>query len=131
MSDAPPPNDPSIPDGAKLYRRIPRMQIVPDDSVPDGRRPESGNFDELEMSAVLASECTIEALLTNHESYGVACFKVGEIRALGWGVVRAPNPDLPGHVHIMGNTGKKNGNYGKRRTLAKTCRMIRYPPPIS
>jgi len=61
----------------------------------------------------------------------VACFEVGELRALGWGVVRAHNPDLPGHVHIHGNTGKKNGNKHKRSGLAKSCRMIHQPKPGS
>lgn len=133
MSDdaQPPEDDKSIPDNTKLWRRIPYSQMTDDDSVPGGRRPSSGNFDETEMSAVIASECTggIDTLLNDHESYGVACFKVGEIRALGWWVVRAPDPNLPGHVHIHGNTGKKDGNKQKRVGLAKSCRMIREPRP--
>ena len=121
-----PQDDKSIPDEAKLWRRIPYSQMTDDDSVAGGRRPSSGNFDEFEMSAVIATECTggLATLLKDHETYGVACFKVREVRALGWGVVRAPDPNLPGHVHIMGNTGKQNGNKHKRSGLAKSCRMI-------
>ncbi len=128
MSDAQAPeDDESIPNGAKLWRRIPPGQMVPDDEVPGGRRPSSGNFDELELSAVIASECTggLATLLEGDQTFGVACFTVGEIRAFGWGVIRVPDPKLPGHVHITGNTGKKN--HKKRAALGKSCRMIRYP----
>lgn len=130
MSDArAPEDDKSIPDDAKLWRRIPSDQMTSDDAVPSGRRPVSGNFDEFEMSAVIVSECTggLATLLKGHATYGVACFRVREIRALGWGVIRAtdPDPDLPGHVYITGNT--KNYNRKKRADLAKACRMIKYP----
>jgi len=130
MSDAQAPEDDNgIPNEAKLWRRIPPDQMVPDNDVPSGRRPSSGNFDEFELSAVIASECTggLATLLEGDETFGVACFTVGEIRAFGWGVIRVPDPKLPGHVHITGNTGKRNHKH--RATLGKSCRMIKDPVP--
>jgi hypothetical protein len=124
-----PSDDPSIPDEAVLLRRIPYSDMVADDSVPSGYRPSSSNFNWDELSAVIASECTLETLLKDHTSYGVASFTVREIRAFGWGVIRVPDPELPGHVHITGHMGKKNQNRQKRAILGKTCRMIRDPLP--
>jgi hypothetical protein len=125
---APPPeDDKGIPKEAKLWRRIEPGSMVPDDSVPSGRRPSSANFNWPELSAVIASECPLETLVKDHETYGVACFTVAEIRAFGWGVIRVPDPELPGHVHITGHRGKKNQNPKKLRDLAKSCRMIRDP----
>ncbi len=124
---AAPADDSSIPNDTELWRRIHPDFMTPDDSVPSGHRPSSGNFDEYEMSAVIAEECTggLGTLLRGHDGFGVAGFTVGAIRALGWGVVRAPQAELPGHVQITGNTGKKN--HKSRTALARSCRMILDP----
>jgi len=118
-----PQDDKDIPDGTELWRRIHPDFMADDDSAPSGRRPSSGNFDGPELSAVIASECLLETLLKGHETFGVACFTVAEIRAFGWGVIRVPDPELPGHVHITGNTGTPN--HKKRASLGTPCRMIR------
>jgi hypothetical protein len=119
-------DDRSIPDCTELWRRIPHRHWVPDDSVPNGWRLSSAAFDDYEMSVVIADECTggLSTLLHNHERFGVASFTVGQVRAHGWGVVRAPDDELPGHAHVM---GKKS--HGKRAALAKSCRMLRHPEP--
>ncbi len=80
---------------------------------------------------VIAGECPLETLIKDHERYGVACFRVREIRAFGWGVIRVPDPELPGHVHITGHRGKKNRNRQKRAELGRCCRMIRDPADLA
>src|SRR5687768_10624340 len=106
-----PLDDTSIGDDAELWRRVPPNQWVPDDSSALGFRPSSANFDENEMSVVIADECTggLATLLENHEQFGVASFTAGEVRALGWTVVRAPDDQLPGHAHVLGKKARKQG----------------------
>jgi hypothetical protein len=118
-------DDPSILDQAELWRWIHPDQWVPDDSTELGFRPSSANFDEDEMSVVIAAECTggLATLLENHEQFGVASSTAGEIRALGWSVVRAHDDQLPGHAHVLGTKSKKKG----KQKLAKSCRMLKLP----
>lgn len=126
MTDANAPDEASIPLETELWRRIPFRQWVPDDSRTEGYRPSSDAFDDAELSVVIASECQggLSTLLRGHPRYGVASFTVGEVRALGWGIVRAPDNELPGHAHV---TGKKT--HGQRSRLAKACRMLKNPEP--
>src|SRR5574341_337646 len=120
-----PENDPSISDATVLWRRIPAEQMTDDDSVPTGRRPSSGNFDEEAMSAVISSECPLETLLNKHDTYRVYSFTAGYVRnELGYGVIRVHDDELPGHVHI---TGKKTD--GRSRKLARKCLLV-HPPPL-
>jgi len=125
MTGVPPPtNDGSIPDAVVLWRRIPPGQMTTDDSVASGERPSTANFDDPELSVVIASDCAggTATLLKGHDGFGVVEFTVGEIRALGWGIVRAPDDQLPGHAHV---TGRKSR--ALRSRLAKVCRMIVNP----
>lgn len=117
-------DDRSIPDATELWRRIPPWEWVPDDSMPNGWRPSSAAFENDELSVVIAAECTggVSTLLRNHEGFGVASFTVGQVRAHGWGIVRAPDDELPGHAHVLGKKSR-----GKRAALARSCRMIRDP----
>jgi hypothetical protein len=68
----------------------------------------------------------LDTLLHGHAGYGVASFTAGEVRSLGWGVVRKPVAHLPGHAHVTGSKTKKKK---PRQRLAKSCRMIRNPGP--
>ncbi len=76
------------------------------------------------MSVVIALECTggIDILLSGHAGFGVARFTVELVRALGCGIVRAPDPALPGHAHV---TGKKT--YGRRSRFSRGCGILRKP----
>lgn len=100
MQPEPPDDDPTIPDAAELWRRIPIWQWTPDSSRAIGFRPSSGAFDDPELSVVIAHECGggIETLLRGHEAFGIASFTAGFVRGLGWGIVRAPVAGLPGHA---------------------------------
>ena len=119
-----PTDDETIPDGTELWRRIPIWTLVADPNIAGGFRPSSDAFDDPELSVVLADECTggMDTLLRNHEDFGVASFSVGEVREFGWGVMRIPDPELPGHAHVLGPKTKS-----QRSKLAKKCRMLRTP----
>lgn len=114
-----PQDDASIADGVELWRRIPIEEWKADES-----RPSSMAFDNPELSVVIASECTggMATLLQGHERYGVASLTAGQARVLGWGIIRVPDPDLPGHAHL---TGKKTK--GQLRRMAKGCLMLKPP----
>ena len=86
MTPAGPPDDPSIPGEAELWRRIPFAQWASDPSVATGFRPSSANFDDVELSVVIASECIggLDTLLQDHDGFGVASFSVAEVHDLGW-----------------------------------------------
>jgi len=122
-----PPDDKGITDDTELWRRIPPDQMTDDDQVPSGWRPSTGNFDKYEMSVVIAAESVggLDGLLSGWEGFGVASFTAGEVRQLEFGVVRDPDPKLPGHALVVGNK-----SHGKRNRLARLCRLIRVPRPI-
>jgi hypothetical protein len=122
-----PPDDETITGDSELWRRIPIWHWVADDSVPKGHRPSSAAFDEEEMSVVIAAECHggLPTLLRGHEAFGVASFTVGDIRERGWGIVRAPDDQLPGHAHVLGKKTR-----GKGTSLAKKCHMLVDPRAI-
>lgn len=121
-----PVDDAGIPDDADLWRRIPPEQMTRDDGAPGGRRPSSGNFDDPELSVVIAAECQggIETLLRGLDCFGVATVTVRDVRRLGLGIIRVHEEGLPGHAVV---TGRKTGS--KSRALARACRMIRDPVP--
>ena len=76
------------------------------------------------MSVVISRECTggLDTLLRGHESFGVFSFSAGEARQLGCRVVRAPDPDLPGHALVLGRKGRRGWV-----NLARARPMIREP----
>ena len=121
--DGAPPDDPTIGDDAELWRRVPPLHWVPD-ATAAGRRVSSAAFDDPEMSVVIAAECDggEATLLRGHDGFGIARFTAGDVRALGWSVVRAPLDELPGHANVL---GKKTT--GARRKLALQCRVAPEP----
>lgn len=117
-------NDSGISADTELWRRIPLNHWVEDTKVPLGYRPSSDSFNEPNFSVVIAAECTggIATLLRGHEEYGVASFTVQHIREIGFGIIRVPDAELPGHAHITGKASR-----GKRADLARKCTMLRIP----
>jgi hypothetical protein len=120
------PDDRSIDNEADLLRRFPHHQLIRDDAAEGGLRPSSATFDDAELSVALSSECSLDELLVGHNGFGVVSFTAGQARAFGWGVVRAPSEDYPGHAHV---TGKKT--QGQRSRLAKACRILRMPESVN
>lgn len=91
-------DDPTIPDEARLWRRIPHWHFFWDDNL-QRFRPASAAFDDDDdspMSVTLADDETDpESALTGHEGYGLAEITAGLARQCQQGIVRDPLPDSP------------------------------------
>ncbi len=127
MAAGGPTDDPSIPDEAELWRRVPPDFYTYDERL-GRRRPSSGAFDNHRdgspMSVVLAAESRgVDAVLAGYAGYGLVAITAGLARACGQGVVRAPLPDEPAHAHVV---GAKTSSVKKR--LARDARSIVEPP---
>lgn len=122
-------DDPTIPDEAELWRRVPPGYIVYDPHA-GRRRPSSMAFYDHQsgspMSVVLAAEARgLEAVLAGHAGYALVAITVGLVRACGQGVARDPLPNEPAHAVVFG-----------RKTAAVRKRLVRgsrwvVPPPDS
>ena len=122
-------DDPTIPDDAELWRRIPPWHFVPDEN--SGQiRPSSATFEDhpdgSPMSVLLATEAgDPQHTLAGHQAFALASITAALARGLGLGVARAPLTDEPAHAVVF---GRKNKRVSRR--LALGSRWI-IPPPHS
>lgn len=120
-------DDPTIPDEAQLWRRIPPWHFYYDETV--GRqRPAKAAFsddpDGSSMSVVLAAESAGPAsVLAGHTGYALAAITAGLARACGQGIARDPRPDEPAHALIF---GRKTDSIMRRLARGSTWVV---PPP--
>lgn len=121
-------DDSTIPDDAKLWRRIPPRWFHHDESL--GRsRPAKAAFDDdpdgSPMSVVIAAEALgPDAVLAGHEGYALAAFTAGLARACGLQITRAPTEDQPAHALAA---GRKTDSV--RRRLARGSQWV-VPPRL-
>ncbi|MBI3696222.1 MAG: hypothetical protein HY238_15470 [Acidobacteria bacterium] len=118
-------DDPTIPDQAELWRRIPPWHLVKDENL--GRiRPSSAAFDNhpdgSAMSVLLGNEmtaagCGPEAALAGHERFALAAITAHLARSCGQGIARDPLPDAPAHAVVFGE---------KTRLIRKKLAMAAY-----
>lgn len=128
-----PPDDPTIPDDAVLFRRV-----FPDpDSLQaaegGGLRPYSATWrSATPLSVDMSTECTPEATRDRDVSrpFHVAGISVGHVRGMGCRVVRDPLPDNPAHCLIYGVSDRDDGSIpaGLARKLSKQARVILINP---
>lgn len=125
-------NDPSISDEADLWRRISPEWIILDENLGRQRvtskafqNLEGDNLSVLLEQIVRETGRTADDVLENLSGYSLAAVTAGQARALGQGVVRAPEPDEPAHCHMVGKKGK-----GTRKKLASAARWV-IPPHAS
>lgn len=129
MTNAEYTDDPTIPDAANLWRRIPPFHCIWDANV--GRvRPSSAAFDDdpdgSPMSVVLAEESSDpQSVLAGHEGFALASFKAGLARECRLGIARDPLPEQPAHALVLGRKTKS-----VMRRLAKGSSWV-IAPPIS
>ena len=122
-------DDPTIPDDAELWRRIPPWHFVPDENLGQ-IRPSSAAFEDhpdgSPMSVLLAAEAgDPQHALAGHQEFALASITAALVRGLGLGVAKDPLPDEPAHAVVF---GKKNKRVSRR--LAIGSRWI-VPPPTS
>ena len=131
MDSRPYIDDPSILDGAILWRRVPNWPsfVIQDKSAGHYRVASSAFDDDADdadddpMSIVLAGDATLESVLKDHEDFGVVAFTAGFARGLGQIVVRAPEEDQPAHAKVVGRK-----THGVRRAFARAAHWVHRPP---
>jgi hypothetical protein len=119
-------DDPTIPDDAELWRRIPPWHFV-DDANLGQIRPSSAAFEDdpsgSPMSVILGGEAgDLQRALAGHEGFALVSITAALARGLGLGVARDPRPDEPAHAVVF---GRKNKRISRR--LAMGSRWI-IPP---
>jgi hypothetical protein len=119
-------DDPTIPDDAELWRRIPPWHFVDDGNLGQ-IRPSSAAFEDdpsgSPMSVILGGESgDLQRALAGHEGFALASITAALARGLGLGVARDPRPDEPAHAVVF---GRKNKRISRR--LAMGSRWI-IPP---
>ena len=120
-------DDPTIPDGAVLWRRVPPWHFFYDENL--GRvRPSSAAFDDdtdgEPLSIVLAAESDgPERVLAGHAGYALAAFTAGLARECNQGIARDPLPDEPAHALVFGRKTRS-----VRNRLAQSATWV-VPPP--
>ena len=103
-------DDPSVPDDAPVWRRIPEWHIVPDTNTGE-RRVSSAAFldddDGSPMSVILPSPRRDPGTaLAGLTICGIAEFTAGFARSLGQAIVCAPEPDEPEHAYVVGRKSR-------------------------
>ena len=115
-------DDPTIDDKEIIWRRIPQLQVVPDDNLKC-KRPSSKCFQDStggHMSVYIASEAiSSQAVMQGVKEPFLASLSVDFIRQLGLGITRDSSTGGPGHALLL---GKKTG--GIRSQMAKTATWV-------
>jgi hypothetical protein len=120
-------DDPTIPDDADLWRRIPRWHLVNDESIGQ-IRPSSAAFEDhpdgSPMSVVLGAESRgAESVLAGYPGFALASIKAGLARECQQGVARDPLPEEPAHAVVFGHKTKS-----VRKRLAREATWVVAPP---
>jgi hypothetical protein len=127
-------DDPTIGDGAPLWRRIPPCHFVFDQNL--GRyRPSTAAFEDhpngTPMSVILGQELidsgrAVNSALADHKEFALASFAAGFARAHGLGIVRRPLTKEPAHAEVFGRKTQS-----VKKALARTCEWIIQPTTAS
>lgn len=117
-------NDPTIPNDAELWRRIPPHHIFYDEN--EGRwRPSTAAFENHPNGSpmsVLLGEMVLRSgrgpldILTGYEGYALASIAAGLARQCNQGVAREPLPDEPAHAVVFGEK-----TYSVKKRFACGC----------
>ncbi len=128
------PDDPSIPDGSLVYRRItPEWHKV--DPGTGKRRLTTAAFSDLDGAMSIAIGVELEAgghepleVVAKHPGYGLVALPVDELRRLGLGVVRSPTDGELCHGDVY---GKKTGSKRKKLRDMAEPRWVLKPDSLN
>lgn len=114
-------DDPSIPGGERLFRRIPQTWVNWDEE--GNAAISSAAFKDEELSINLESIMVRDSrppedAIRNYPGYGLAAITAAHARSLNQLVARDPLPDEPAHGVVFGQK-KKGGIGGKLRDGAE------------
>jgi hypothetical protein len=128
------PDDPSIPDEAELFRRIPPRHIIQDHNL--GRfRPSSAAFEDDgdgdPMSVYLATFLEVNhrdasSVLIGHPGYALASITAGAARTLRQTVHHDPLPEEFSHAVVCGDK-RSGGNNSAKKIFAKSAEWVIAP----
>jgi hypothetical protein len=131
------PNDPSIADGASLFRRIPPWHRFFDENE-NRWRPSSAAFEDdgdgdpmsVYLSTVLIRENREPSVvLVGHEGYSLASITAGLARANSQTVHPDPLPEESSHSVVCGDKGKDKKSAPKRQ-FAKAAAWVVLDLPV-
>jgi hypothetical protein len=128
----PRPDDPSISDGERLWRRVHPswIKIDPDMGQPD---VSSAVFStRAEVSVAIAALTTTEIFLRDAPLQSIIEFTAGAARAAGCTVVRDPLPDDPAHALVCGSKSHGQLTKTQQQLMKQASRLILFinPEPI-
>lgn len=117
-------DDPSIPDAAVVWRRVPPEWVKFEDGV---LRPSTGAFgdssDGSPMSAVAnRQDRGPESIVARYPGCGVIGMSAKSLRDLGFALVRAPDDEDEDHIYVAGNKTK-----GARKRMKYGCWWLVQP----
>ena len=120
-----PPDDQTIQDNVKLWRRIHPTHVVPDGS--GGKRVSSAAFtnswDGSYMSVVIDEKgVTAERVLGPNIDHGLVTFTAATARALNQRIIRKPEGHEPLHGEVCGKKSKAIQNQ-----FVKLCQWVYVP----
>ncbi len=123
------PDDPSIDDTERLWRRVHPTQI---DIDTETGNPEisSGVFSTgEEISVAIASATSIEALLSGYPEHSVVEFEVAAARSARCTVVRNPLPDDDAHALVCGPKSHGRLTKTQQEALKRQSRLVCFRRP--
>ena len=125
------PDNTDITDAEAMWRRIIRKWVVPDSGDPPGSRLSSQAFEEKRVppspcSVIRAAEGNIEHVQKDTES-SVGAIQAGIIRGREFKLVSSPDPDEPGHHHMVAPNFSKGQQKKARLALANATEHVRGP----
>jgi len=118
------PDDPSIGNDERLWRRVHPTQIELD---PQTKEPDvsSGTFSTREEVLVtIATESTLADFLRDNPDHSIIEFTAGAARALGCTVVRDPQPNDPAHALVCGSRSRGQLNKTQQELLNQASSLI-------
>jgi hypothetical protein len=126
------PDDPTILDADPLWRRIPPLHLVPDQTAGGVRISSAAFIDDREdgdpMSVVLGRELLEagrepQSALGIHTNFGIASIPARVARECNQVIFRDPTDDEPAHAKVAGDKPKS-----VQKKLARAASWVIAPP---
>ena len=125
------PDNEDITDAEAMWRRIISVWIVPDGGDPIGSRVSSQAFEEKRKppspcSVIRATEGNARHVQKNDAS-SVGAVQAGIIRQHGFKLVYSPDPNEPGHHHMVAPNLSRGQQRKARTVLGGATKHVRGP----
>jgi hypothetical protein len=123
------PDDPSISNDERLWRRVHPSQFKPYSGTGPSEISSAVFSTREEVSVAIASETTLEVFVANHLEYSVVEFTAGAARRIGCTVVRDPLPNDQAHALVCGPRSNGQLNKTQQELLKQASRLILFRGP--